>query len=854
MKLAKTYNPNDYEPGIYALWEQSGAFRPSGKGKPYSLVMPPPNANANLHMGHALDMDLKDILARYHRMLGDDTVFIPGADHAGFETWVVFERKLAAEGKSRFDYSRENLYDQVWQFVDENRGNMELQLRALGTSADWSHRVFTLDSKVVSTVYQTFQKLWDDGLVYRGKRIVNYCTFHQTSFADIEVKHQDEKAKLWKIAYPMLDHIGELVIATTRPETMLGDVALAVHPDDERYQKYIGSKVLLPIINREIPVIADEYVDREYGTGVVKITPAHDPNDFEVARRHNLEAISVIDDSGKMVNVPNEFVGLTIEAARDKILKMLESDELRRGEDEIVHAVGHCYKCGTIIQPLLKDQWFVKVEPLAKAAIERLRNGEITIYPSSKVGELVAYLEQLRDWNISRQIPWGIPIPAFRNPEDDSDWKFDTRVSEKQLEIDGKTYLRDEDTFDTWFSSGQWPYIVTDYLSDGEFKRFFPTTMLETGSDLLRQWIARMVMLSVYRTGKIPFENVYFHGMVNDEHNQKMSKSKGNVINPIDIVSQYGSDALRLGIIAGRSAAQAQAFNRGAVIAGRNFCNKLWNIARYISEKISLDDAKTAGKASGLADHWILRELDLARENIDKLLSEYRFAEAADVVYHVVWDAVADWYIEASKIETNNALLSEVLDITLKLVHPFAPFVTETIWQSLDWHADEADMLITAAWPDKLDYNEISAANFEKMKDLVSEARFVIAELPGNKKYRLLYGDDSLIESNAELVKKLGKLLAVDRVDQPQGLRLAASGRDAWLDVDADTLYDHQTSLEERLAGLRQRVVALEGRLANKAYVAKAPAKLVDETKDELEAGKTQIERLQRELEVLASN
>lgn len=852
MKLAKTYTPNEYEPGIYALWEKSGAFRPSGKGKPYSLVMPPPNANGNLHIGHALDMNLKDILARYHRMKGRDVAFIPGADHAGFETWVVYERMLQSEGKSRFDYTREQLYDQVWNFVEERRGNMGLQLRALGTGADWDSLVFTLDEKVIETVYGTFKKLWDDKLIYRGERIVNYCTTHQTSFADIEVQHKNEKGKLWKIAYPTLDNIGEIVIATTRPETLLGDVAVAVHPDDERYKSLIGTHILLPIVEREIPIIADEYVDREYGTGAVKITPAHDPNDFEMADRHNLEAITVIDDHGKMTNVPAEFMGLTVDEARDKILSLLEAEELRRGETDIEHAVGHCYKCGTVIQPLLKDQWFINLKPLAKRAIERLTQGEIATYPSTKVRELISYLEQVRDWNISRQIPWGIPIPAFRNPDDANDWIFDTRVGDKELTVDGKTYVRDEDTFDTWFSSGQWPYVITDYLEDGPLSRFFPTTVLETGSDLLRQWVARMIMLSVYRTDKVPFKEVYFHGMVNDEHNQKMSKSKGNVINPIEIISEFGSDALRMGIISGRSPAQSQAFNRGAVIAGRNFCNKLWNIARYIENTIGTLDTAPQAHPMALADHWILRQLDTARQTIDRQLDDYRFAEAVDTLYHVVWDDVADWYLEASKLDTNPAMLAYVLDVALRLAHPFAPFVTETIWQSLGWHSDTRDMAVTAAWPEDHEFNDIAAAEFDQLKTLITEARFVISELPAGKSYTLLYQDDSLVADNAQVIAKLARLKSVEHVDQPQGLRLAGSGRDAWLDIDEDTLYEHQVNLETRLATVRQTIKTLEGRLGNESYVAKAPERLVDESRTALAEAKTHAEQLQKELDVLS--
>lgn len=854
MKLAKQYTPNEYEPTIYAMWETSGAFRPRGTGEPFSIVMPPPNANGDLHIGHALDMNLKDITARWQRMRGRDVAYIPGADHAGFETWVVYERKLQTEGKSRFDFTREQLYSQVWKFVEEKRGNMELQLRALGTSASWDHLVFTLDAKVIDTVYSTFKQLWDDSLVYRGERIVNYCTHHQTSFADIEVEHKMEKGKLWNIAYPTLDSVGEIVVATTRPETMLGDTAVAVHPDDDRYKHLIGTRVQLPITSREIPIIADEHVDREFGTGAVKITPAHDPNDFDMASRHDLEVLNIIDNTGHMINVPSQFTGLDVLEARKKVLATLQAEELLRGESDIEHAVGHCYKCGTVIQPLMMDQWFIKVKPLADKAIERLEAGEITFYPSTKVKELTAYLGQLRDWNISRQPAWGIPIPAFQNVNDPNDWIFDTRVDQTTIDVNGTTYRREEDTFDTWFSSGQWPYIVTDYLNDGELSRFFPTSLMETGSDLLRQWVARMIMLSVYRTDKVPFETVYFHGMVNDEHNQKMSKSKGNVINPMEAVAEYGSDALRMGIIAGRAPAQNQAFNKGAVVAGRNFCNKLWNIARFV-EHIAEDQTSAAIPApQSIADHWIIQRLTEARQTIDSQLETYRFAEASDTMYHVIWDDVADWYLEVAKRENNTSMLAWVLDTALKLAHPFAPFVTETIWQTLAWHEDPTDMLISSQWPEDVEYSAISAAEFERFKELVVEARFVTAELPGSDKYALLYHDDSLIADNAALLEHLVReVKSVTHVDDGRGLRLAASGRDVWLDISDDVLYEHQTNLERRLAEVHASIKALEARLANDGYIAKAPVHLVEESREKLAHEKAHAERLEQELLVIGN-
>lgn len=851
MNLAKAYTPNDYEPTIYALWEQANAFAPKGEGEPYAIVMPPPNANGNLHIGHALGTALEDILVRYHRMRGYDAVYIPGADHAGFETWVVYERELEALGKSRFEYSRDQLYSQVWDFVDRHRGNMELQLRALGAGASWNDLVFTLDAKVIDTVYATFKKMWDDGLVYRGEKIVSYCTKHHTSFADIEVQHKDEKSKLWKIAYPTLDKVGEIIVATTRPETMLGDVAVAVNPNDERYKQLIGTKVLLPIVNKEIPVIADDYVDMSFGTGAVKITPAHDPNDFDMAERHNLEALQVIGFDGKMTNVPSHFAGLTTEEARKRVLAALEAEELRRGEEDLVHAVAHCYKCGTIIEPLLKEQWFLKMETLAERAIAAIENNEVSFSPANKGKIVVNYLKQLRDWNLSRQIPWGIPIPAFQNVNDPSDWIYDDRVDEKEIVVNGTTYKREEDTFDTWFSSGQWPFITTDHLTGGELAKFYPNAVMETGGDILFAWVARMIMLGLYVTDTVPFKHVYLHGLVLDEKGIKMSKSKGNVINPMEIVAEYGSDALRFGIISSRSASQSQAFSVSKVVAARNLCNKLWNVARYIEANVGEVAPEPNAEPQSLADHWIVKRLNQATSKLDEQLADYRFAEAAETVYHLIWDDVADWYLEVSKVENNTNMSAYVLDTVLKLAHPFLPFVTETIWQSLSWHDT---LLVGEGWPPQKEANDIRAAEFGRLKRLVTEARYVMSELPGNERYTMLYMDDALVEDNTSMIARLAKLKAIERVDQARGLRLASSGRDAWLDLDAETLYEHQTNLEKRLADARTEVETLEKRLSNENYVSKAPAALVEESR-ELLANKTAlVERLESELQVLSND
>ena len=851
MKLAKAYEPAQYEPNIYALWEASGAFEPTGVGEPYSVVMPPPNANGDLHTGHGLDMNLKDILARYHRMRGYDTIYIPGADHAGFETWVVYEKELAKQGKSRFDFSREELYQQVWDFVETKRGSMELQLRALGVSASWKHSTFTLDKKVTDTVYATFKKLWDEGLVYRGERIVNYCTKHQTSFADIEVEHKTEKSHLWHIGYELVDGSGEIVIATSRPETKLGESGLFVHPEDTRYNALIGKEVYQPLVpGKPIPIIADDFVDPQFGTGAVTITPAHDPNDFKLAKKHDLPIIELIDFEGKMTNnVPSQFQGYTVLEARKRVVAALEAaDKLRKIED-YTHTIGVCYKCGTTIEPLVKNQWFLQVRSLADRAAQSITAGEITFTPKSKATLITQYLENLHDWNLSRQIPWGIPIPAFVNSADANDWIFDTRVDQATIEIDGKTYHRDEDTFDTWFSSGQWPYVVTDYLSGGELQRFYPTSLMETGSDLLDRWIARMIMLGLYATNQVPFKHVYVHGMVLDEKGQKMSKSKGNVINPMEVVGEFGSDAFRLGIVAARGAGQNQAFSRDKVVAGRNFANKLWNIARYIEGKLGEDEVSSHNPAIiTLADHWVVHELLTAKQQIEAMLADYRFAEASETLYHTIWHSVADWYLEASKGAENKPLLKWVLETCLKLAHPFMPFVTETIWQTLGWHEKP---LIKETWPDFFpDYSDISAGEFEQLKLLITEIRVVTKELGGTR-HGLYYGNDSLVEENSELLEHLSRVTSIEKIDTPKGLRLAVTGRETWLAVDEKVVKKHRKTLEERVKAVEQIIAKLEGRLNNESYVANAPGAVVNETREQLQQQQQLAARLNSELEVL---
>lgn len=849
MNLSKTYNPDDFESNIYALWESRGAFASGGNGEPFSVIMPPPNANGNLHLGHALTIAVEDIMIRYYRMRGRDTVYIPGADHAGFETWVVFEKELQKQGKSRFNFSREEIYSQVWNYVDKQRGNMELQLRALGASASWKDSVFTLDKKVIDVVYDTFEQMMKDGLVYRGERIVNYSTAYQTSYADIEVDYKTEVGTLWNIAYPLVDRVGEIIVATTRPETMFGDVAVAVHPDDERYKYLIGKKVQLPLTDREIPIISDEYVDRTYGTGAVKITPAHDVNDFELGKRHKLDRVQVIGFDGKMINVPDNFLGLDVDVARKRVVAALEANELLRGETSITHNVGYDYKSGLPIQPLIKDQWFIKVKSLADKAKEAVENGQISITPTGKKRILIQYLDNLRDWNLSRQIPWGIPIPAFQNVNDSNDWIFDRRVDQKTIDVGGNTYVREEDTFDTWFSSGQWPFITTNALDKNDpLSKFYPNSVMETGLDLIDRWVARMIMLGIYKMGEIPFKHIYFHGLVLDEKGQKMSKSKNNVINPMELISSHGSDALRIGIISSRSAGQNQAFSLSKVTAGRNFANKLWNVARFIENQTGEEFVYKKPEPNTIADHWIVKQLNEAGRVIADNIEKYRFAEACEVMYHSVWNSVADWYIESAKFQINPNMLAWVLETCLKISHPFAPFVSEAIWQSLPWRND---MLIKSSWPTEIEFDEISASEFERLIDLVTEVRRVVSELPKSQKYQLLYVSNSMIEENALLIKSLTKLRGVVKTDNSEGLKLANSGQEVWLDVNEKTLKEHHSNISRRIDEAKKTLQNLEARLANPSYVEKAPQALVAETQKELGIQKELIQALSVELNLI---
>lgn len=846
MSLAKSYDPGQHEAAIYALWEKSGAFLPEHRGSDeyYSIVMPPPNANADIHIGYALTAALEDIPARYHRMKGKATLLLPGADHAGFETQSVYEKHLAKEGKSRFDFSRAELYSQIWDFVAQNKASFETQIRSLGVSADWTRFTFTLDKKIVDTAYQTFKKMWDEGLIYRGERLVNYCTFHGTGFADIEVEYREQQGSMWSLRYPLTDGSGEVVVATTRPETMLGDVAVAVHPKDARYSQFIGKTVKLPLTHRELPILADEFVDQSFGTGAVKITPAHDVNDFEVAERHDLPKLSVINHDGTLNhNVPEQYQGLTVKEARKKVLTDLKEQGWLVDTKDHTNSVGHCYKCGTVIEPLLKEQWFINMEPLAKNAIDALTSKKITFYPHSKMNQLIRYLEGLRDWNISRQIAWGIPIPAFQNVDDPEDWVFDTRVDDAILQIDGKTYRRDTDVFDTWFSSSSWPYATLDFPDGSDFATLYPLSLMETGGEILYPWVSRMIMLGLYATSKVPFKEVYIHGYVMAEDGSKMSKSIGNVVDPLPIVQKYGSDALRMGIISGRSPAVNRGYDPRKVEDARNFANKLWNIARFVESAVGMSlQPNVIPHPTSVADHWVLERLNTSTTQISSHIEKYRFSEAYELLYHLVWDEIADWYIEFSKTNVNDSVLAYTLMSTLTIAHPFAPFVTEAIWQKL-FTTD--GVLATHSWPSAVPVDPKKAKEFEAIRRLVSEIR-QIKTLTLSNGGQLYFESSRLIENNVETITRLARLRAVKEAQQGRGVALTKTDERCWLEIDTKKIHEFLRSQADRQQDLQQKISHLEVRLHNKSYLQKAPKHLVAESR-------AQLDNLTQELETVTT-
>jgi valyl-tRNA synthetase len=749
--MDKRYDHQKFEKDIYKKWEQGGYFTPKIKKgkKPFSILLPPPNANDPCHLGHAMYV-VEDILCRWHRMMGDPTLFLPGTDHAGIETQFVFEKRLAEKGKSRFDYDRNTLYSMIDSYVEENRGIAKNQLKRLGFSLDWTREKYTLDPSLLKTVNDTFSKLYKDGLIYREERIVNYCTSCGTAFSELEVNHQDKEGAFYYLDY------GSLQIATTRPETIFADVAVAVNPNDSRYKKLIGKKAVIPLINKEILIIADEAVDKKLGTGALKITPAHDQTDFEVGQRHKLDSFSVIDSGGKMVSVPKGYLGLSVDEARGKTVSDLEKENKLLKTEKINHSIGTCYRCGTVIEPFLMPQWFVKVDPLAKKAVKAVKDGEVRIIPKRFERIYFNWMKGIYDWNISRQVVWGPRIPAwycldcnqsiivsFIDSKGDKVVGVYSEIKDKYSykeiqeglqfltapvgakyfidqnkvcsECGGRHLLQETDTFDTWFSSGQWPVTTLGYPNSDDFRYFYPTSVLDTMWDILFFWVAKMIMLGIYLTGEAPFRVAHMHSRVVDENGQKMSKSKDNVIEPIKMSDLYGADALRMALVFGVAPASDVSLGEKKIESMRNFTNKIWNAARFITMIAGDIDWKfdLEKKSTHKDDQEIIKKLEKTTQLINKDLEKYRFGQALEKVYQFFWHEFCDVYLEKTKNRRPEALptLITVLTNSLKLLHPFAPFVTEAIYEIFRNKLNgqslfSSQMLISSSWPEGKPSNE----------------------------------------------------------------------------------------------------------------------------------------------------
>ncbi len=710
-RLRKPYDPITTEPNIYRLWEESGFFNPDKlpprHQEPFTIIMPPPNANGSLHAGHGVFVAIEDLIIRYQRMQGKKPLWLPGADHAGFETQVVYEKELEKQGRTRFGMDPDKLRAEILEFTLANKTFMENQLRQLGASCDWSREKFTLDPDIVKTVYKTFEELYREGLAYRGERSVNWCTKHQTSLSELETTAEERTDPLYYMRY------GPFTIATVRPETKFGDTALAVNPNDERYKEWVGKEIefqglIGPV---KLKVIADDYVDPTFGTGVVKITPAHDPNDFDVAQRHNLPTLEVIDQYGKLNSRCGKYEGLSVSEARKKVVADLEKAGLLEKVDVTYkHSVKLCYKCGRVLEPRILPQWFVTMGPLAEPAIRAIESGEIVFYPEHYKKIVLHWLRSIEDWNISRQIVWGIPIPAWYR-ERGTGKPPDIFVGESPPsgvaptgEPSGGEWSKDTDTFDTWFSSGQWPFATLGYPDNADFKTFYPTQVMETAGEIIFFWVARMIMLGLYRTKKVPFNIVYLHGIVTAKDGQKMSKSKGNVIDPILLAKKYGTDALRMGLIIGNTPGTTTALYEEKIRGYKLFANKLWNVARFVLENTSSAEGITSEYTKN--DTQRIEEFRGVVQDITKDIDEYRFYLAGEKLYHYVWHTFADTILEESKLilkdgskeekRSRQALLLQILTDILKLLHPFMPFITEEIWSMLP---GVSGLLMIESWP-----------------------------------------------------------------------------------------------------------------------------------------------------------
>ena len=872
--LAPQWNPAQEEPRLYRRWVEAGYFTADATSDrpPFCIVLPPPNVTGDLHIGHALDHTLADTLVRRRRMQGYETLWLPGMDHAGIATQNVVEQQLAVDGKTRHDFGRELFVDKVWDWKHTSGGTIQGQMRRLGDSVDWSRDRFTLDDGLSRAVLTIFKRLFDDGLIYRAERIINWCPRCRTALSDIEVDHEEVPGELVSLRYGSGED--EIVVATTRVETMLGDTGVAVHPNDERYAHLVGRTIELPIVGRRIPVVADAHVDPAFGTGAVKITPAHDPNDFEIGRRHGLAMPSIMDEEGRIANSGTRFDGLDRFEAREAVREELKKQGRVVAEKRPhSHAVGHCSRCDTIVEPRLSLQWFVRVEPLAKAAGDAVRDGDVAVHPTELEPRWFGWVDNMHDWCISRQLWWGHRIPVWYGPDGEV-----VCVGPDDPKPDGAGWRQDDDVLDTWFSSALWPFSTLGWPADTvDLRRFYPTSVLVTGYDILFFWVARMMMFGLYATGGVrPFETIVLHGLVRDESGKKMSKSKGNSVDPLEWIERYGADALRFTLARGANPGSDQAISEEWVAGSRNFATKLWNATRFAMMN-GADPTMALPEHAGLpadldlsdADVWILHRLREVTAEVDTLLDDFQFAKAAEALYHFAWDEFCDWYLELAKVQLQSdspgaarAVLGLVLDVLLRMLHPTMPFVTEALWTALTGR----ESVTVARWPQgaaRLVEDTGQTTRVLAAQRLITEVRRFRADQglhPGQRVAARLSGVDGV--DGAGLATMVPAVRALARLSEPgEDFTPTASVEVALpsglLTVELDTsgaidLVAERARLDKDLAAARKELSGTEAKLANPSFTDKAPAAVVDKIKGRREVALADIERIEARIGALA--
>ncbi len=879
VELAKSYNPKDFEDRIYQEWKDKGLFKPkhtdNNDASPYVIVIPPPNVTGVLHMGHGLNNALQDILIRYNRMLGRPTLWVPGTDHAGIATQNVVERQLQARGTSRHELGREAFVEETWKVKDRHHEIITKQLEKIGASCDWSRERFTLDEGLSKAVREVFVSLYEKGLIYKGNYLVNWCPSCGTALADDEVEHKELPGKMYKILYPFADGSGTIEIATTRPETMLGDVAVAVHPDDERYKDIVGKRLRLPLADREIPIIADSYVAMEFGTGMVKITPAHDPNDWEIGNRHDLERINILNPDGTLNDkVPEKYRGLTVKEARKLILQDLRDLGLFVAEEDHDHQVGHCYRCGTVIEPYLSEQWFVSMEKMAKNALEVWEKGEITFFPRKWENTYTHWLKNIRDWCISRQLWWGHRIPVWYCEECGE--MMVAREAPGTCSACGSSNLRqEEDVLDTWFSSWLWPFSTLGWPEKTEdLSTFFPTSTLVTGYDIIFFWVARMIMASLEFMGQVPFKDIYITGLVRDRQGRKMSKSLGNGIDPLEVVNLYGADAMKFTLCFLAAQGQDILIDLDSFKFGSKFANKIWNATRFLLMNLEGRDLLPIDSIELRdVDKWVYHRLNETAKQVAHAMSIYRFNDASQAVYEFFWNDFCDWYIEASKKslyskdpqEQNRSLtlLLDVLAESMRLLHPFVSFITEEIYQRLP---NTAGYIIEAQYPQYQEEreNDRSLKRFSLLQEAVRGIRTLRSEfsIPPEKKVRVVIKlgeitpvNEYLIEQS-ELIKQFINasqlIIGTDEYDVQDSVPVAGTGYEAFIFIrDAIDVPTEIQKLEKERQKLEKQKSGVEKKLANEKFLSNAPEAVIEKERGKLEEFTGLLEKIYAHLELL---